>query len=192
MRDGLKGGDWVRSYSMGLWRVWRVLSGFNELRFSLDAPKASSSRILVFSNRLVNDSWKRSFATECAESSFVSPVSPDDESKIQELLESNAQLKRAFEKYQAENSSLDLVVNVSLGQIPGSDREQLKAACDLHLSDSIENGLTMDEVLAAIRKAGYYECIGKIPKDATVQLVSVNHEVRDREFVLRYKRILNF
>ena len=192
MHGDLKVGDWVRSYSMGIWRVWRVLSGFNELRFSLDAPKLSSSRTLVFSHRVVNNSWKRSFSKECAEASLVSRISADEQSRIEDLLESNTQLKKAFDKYRAENSTLDLVVNVSLGQLPGADRERLKAACDLHLGSSTESGLTMDEVLAALRKAGYDECIGKIPTNATVQLVSVDHEVRDHEFLLRYKRLLNF
>jgi hypothetical protein len=197
MHDSVKVGDWVRSYSVGIWRVWRVLSGFNELRFSLDAPKSPSSRTLIFSHRLVNTSWKRSFSMECAEASLVSWISPDEESRVQQLLESNTPLKKAFEKYRAENSTLDLVVNVSLGQIPGSDRERLRAACDLHLGathldTSIENGLTMDEVLIALRNAGYYDCIGKTPITATVRLISVNHEVRDHEFLLRYKRVVDF
>lgn len=192
MHDGVKVGDWVRSYSMGIWKVRRVLSGFNELRFSLDAPKSPSLRTLVFSHRLVNTSWKRSFSLECAEASFVRRISPDEESKIQEVLESNAPLKKAFEKYRAEHCTLDLIVNVSLGQIPGSDRGRLRSACDLHLGASVENGLTMDEVLANLRNAGYYECIGKTPRNATIQLISVDHEVRDNEFVLRYKRVLDF
>jgi len=84
------------------------------------------------------------------------------------------------------------VVNVSLGQIPVSDREQLRAACSKHLGGSIENGMTMDEVLIALRDAGYYNCIGKTPIAATVQLLCVGHEVRDREFILRYSRVLDF
>jgi hypothetical protein len=75
---------------MGFWKVWRVLDGFNELRFSLDAPKLPSSRTLVFSHRLVNNSWKRSFSTECAEASLVKRISTDEESRIEELLESYA------------------------------------------------------------------------------------------------------
>jgi hypothetical protein len=172
--------------------VWRVLKGFNELRFSLDAPKSPSPRTLVFSHRLVNTSWKRSFSKECAEASLVSRISPDEESKIQELLESNTPLKKAFEKYRTENSALDLIVNIGLGQIPGSDRERLRAACDLHLGTSVDNRLTMDEVLAALRNAGYYDYLGKTPTSATVQLISVDHEVRDHEFLLRYKRVLDF
>jgi len=140
----------------------------------------------------VNSSWKRSFSIECAEASLVNRISPDEESRIEELLESNPQLKKAFEKYRAEHGTLDLVVNVSLGQFPGSDRERLKAACALHLGASIENGLTMGEVLAALRNAGYYDYIGKTPRNATVQLISVDHEVRDNEFLLRYKRVLDF
>lgn len=192
MNESVKVGDWVHSYSMGIWRIWRLLSGFNELRFSLDAPKNISSRTLVFSSRLVNTSWKRSFSTECAELSLVRRISPDEESRTQELLQSNSSLRNAFEKYQAKNSSLDLVVNVSLGHIPGSDREHLRAACSHLLGDSARNGLTMDEVLFALRDAGYYDCIGKTPIDGTLQLISVGHEVRDREFIMRYSRVLDF
>ena len=190
MPDSVKPGDWVRSYSMGIWRVWRVLSGFNELRFSLDAPKKPSTRTLYFSHRLVNTAWKRSFSIECTDAGHR--VSPDEESRIQELLEPNTPLKKAFEKYCATHNSLDLMVNVSLGGIPGKDRERLRAACDLHLGASIEKGMTMDEVLAALRNTDHYDCLGKLPTIATIQLVSDNHEVRDREFVLRYKRVLDF
>lgn len=190
MPDSVKVGDWVRSYSMGIGRVWRVLSGFNELRCSLDAPKTPSSRTLVFSHRLVNVSWKRSFSKECAEASLIHRVSLDEESRIQELLEPNTPLKKAFEKYCAANSSPDLVVNVGLGEIPDTDRDRLRAACNLHLGASVEKGMTMDEVLAELRNAGFYDCIAKTPKSATIQLISANHEVRDHEFVLRYSRVL--
>jgi len=192
MDEAVRVDDWVHSYSMGIWRVWRLLSGFNELRFSLDTPKSVSPRTLVFSNRLVNTSWKRSFSTECAELSLVRRILRDDESRIKELLQSNPSLKMAFEKYQAKNNSLDLIVNVSLGQIPGSDQERLKAACRSLLGHSIQNGMNMDEVLVSLRDAGYYDCIGKTPIVATLQLISINHEVRDREFILRYNRVLDF
>ena len=52
--------------------------------------------------------------------------------------------------------------------------------------------MTMDEVLIALRDAGYYDCIGRTPIAATVQLLCVGHEVRDREFILLYSRVLDF
>jgi hypothetical protein len=122
----------------------------------------------------------------------VSRISPEEELRIQELLESNTALKKAFDKYRAENSTLDLAVNVTLGQIPGSDRKRLRTACDLHLGASTENGVPMDEVLSALRNAGYHDCIGQSPTEATVVLISVDHEVRGREFLLRYKCVLDF
>lgn len=188
----MKVGDWVHSYSMGIWRVSRLLSGFNELRFSLDAPKFVSPHTLVFSNRLVNRSWKKSFSSEWAELSFVRQISADEESRIQELLQSNASLKKEFEKYQSKNASLDLVVNVGLGQIPNFDRERLGSFCSAALGSSVQDGITMDEVLIALRDGGYHDCIGKTPIAATAQLISAGHEVRDREFVLRYSRVLDF
>jgi hypothetical protein len=52
--------------------------------------------------------------------------------------------------------------------------------------------MTMDAVLAGLRDGGYYDSIGKTPKVATIQLVSVGHEVRDSEFIVRYSRVLDF
>lgn len=192
MYETVRVGDWVRSYSMGIWRVGRILSGFSELRFSLEAPKVLSARKLVFSHRLVNASWKRSFSIECAELSLVKRISREEEARIDEMLKSSPPLKKAFAKYQSKNGSVDLAVNVSLGLPPGSDREKLRAACDSHLGASIETGMTIDEVLAALRTAGYYDCIGKTPISATIQLISRGHEVRDGEFILRYNRLLGF
>lgn len=83
-------------------------------------------------------------------------------------------------------------MNLSLGQIPDSDREQLRAACAVYLGVSTKHGMTMDEVLAALRNAGYYEHSGKLPINATIQLLSVDHEVRNHEFLLRYQRVLDF
>jgi hypothetical protein len=192
MSETVNIGDWVHSYSMGIWRVSRVLSGFNDLRYSLDTPKTASLRTLVFSHRLVNTSWKRSFSVECADLSLVSPVSQDERSKIQEMLESVPGLEKAFEKYQAAHGSPDLVVNIGLGGLPDGDRERLRTACAGHLGVSAEMGMTMDQVLVALKAAGYYCCIGKMPNSATVQLVSKGHEVQDCEFVLRYNRVLDF
>lgn len=192
MSELVKAGDWVYSYSIGIWQVSRMLSGFNEIRFSLDEPKRKSRRTLVFSYRLLNSSWKRSFSVEIAELNFVNLLTAEETSRVEEMLESDPKLRKSFGKYQATHTIPDLIVNVALGGLPSGDRDHLREACDAQLGTSPENGKTMDEVLVALTASGYYEYIGKLPTSATVQLVSKGHEVRDGEFVLRYGRVLDF
>lgn len=192
MSETVDVGDWVQSYSMGIWRVSRVLSGFCEPRFSLESPKTMSPRTLVFAHRLLNASWKRSFSIEAAERRFVSLIEPEEKSRILAMLESDPALKKAFEKYQVTHGTPDLVVNIGLGELPGGDRKQLRAACEARLGPYAGNGMSMDEALLALSAAGYYNCIGKMPNSATVQLISKGHEVRHNEFVLRYNRVLDF
>jgi len=191
MDEGVRVGDWVHSYSMGIWRVWRLLSGFNELRFSLDTPKSVSRRTLVFSSRLVNTSWKKSFSTECAELSLVRRISRDDEARIEELLQSNPSLKKAFEKYQAKNDSLDLVVNVGFGQIRGFGPRATQSSLWQPARTFHPEWNHHGRGAALPARCRYYDCIGKTPRTATLQLISVGHEVRDREFILRYNRVFD-
>ncbi|MBI1352715.1 MAG: hypothetical protein GC160_00105 [Acidobacteria bacterium] len=185
-------GDWIRPYSKGIWRVFRILNDFNEFRYSLREPKVRSDRTLVFSNRLVNDSWKRSFSTECSELSWVTSIPREERQRIHQLLRGDEKLRKAFEKFEGAPKPVDLVVNLRFGPLPGSDRERFKAAMSEVLHGPIKRGLILDEVLECVRAAGYEGCMSQNPTTATLQLVSPDHELRGREFVMREYRVLNF
>ena len=183
-------GDWVRQISSGIWRVSRILSGFDEFRYSLNKPKMKSKRSLVFANRLVNDSWKRSFTTECFEMSWVNRVEDEEQQRVGHLLRDNAALRKAFEAYEADPKPVDLIVNLGFGLPATSDQEQFKAVCAEALADPIQRGLTLDDVLELIRAAGYDEFMRKYPTTARLQLVCPDHELRGAEFVMRRYRFL--
>jgi hypothetical protein len=168
------------------------LKGFTECRFSLDEPTVASPRTLVFSNRLVNDFWKRSFATECSELSFVRAVSDDERQRIDAMLLNDSALRTAFAQYESAPKPVDLVVNLRFGELPGADSEGFKAICGRALDDPIRQGLTLDEVLGLIRAVGYEDCMNKNPTLVTLQLASPNYELRAGEFVMRSHRFLDY
>jgi hypothetical protein len=188
----LRIGDWVRPHSKGIWRVFRILQGFNEFRYSLDQSKVPSPRILVFSNRLVNNSWKRSFSTEGSALYWVNLVAPEEQRRIDQLLLTDDKLRKAFEKYESVAKPPDLIVNLRFGQFPNSDRERFKVVCGDALAGSIERGLTLDEVLEVVLDAGYKRYMSQNPTLATLQLISLNHELRGPDFVMRRYRFLDF
>ena len=184
----LKRGDWVRPYSKGIWRVSRILTGFNEFRYRLSEPKVPSHRTLVFSNRLVNDAWKRSFASECSNATLVTKLSDDERQRVEELLR-NPRLSTAFDKYESTPKPVDLIVNLRFGPMPQADRERFAHAMEEVLELPMRGGMTLDEVLECIRAAGFEDYSGKVPEVAGVQLVSPGHELRGSDFVMRHYRV---
>src|SRR5436189_4100911 len=67
-------GDWVRSYSQGIWQVNRVLQDFYEISDRRTTKREKSGRTLVFSKRLLNKSWKRSFSVEVCDITLTRPL----------------------------------------------------------------------------------------------------------------------
>jgi hypothetical protein len=182
-------GAWIRSRVFpGIWRVSRVLSGFNELRWSLEAPARQSTRILVFCDRVVNNDWKRAFKTQCCEISYVTLLNPDDCSKLGSVLSADARLREGFAKYQALPHPIDLIGNISFGGMSEETVREFPSICDEVLGEHIGSGLTVHEVLELLEQRGLLEYRAMSPTRATLQLTCVDHEVRSNEFVFRRYR----
>jgi hypothetical protein len=111
-------GTWVRLPSLwpGIWRVSRVLSGFNEIQWDIDAAPVRSSQTLLFCDRIVNDKWNRSFATQSCEISYAVPLSSDELNELESHLA--AGLMDSFQKYQSTPHPIHLIANISLGGMP--------------------------------------------------------------------------
>jgi hypothetical protein len=180
-------GDWVYSCSPGVWRVYRIVAGFHELRYSLDEPKKLSKRVIVFSNRLVDVAWKPAFRSEFCEAALVRPLSAEDRGRVADLLLANPRLRLAFDTY--EPRPVPLIVNLAMN-VP--DRARLQDFCETVLKGEMPDGIPLDRVLQLLTEAGLVERIGKTPFNATLQLVCRDHEVRSNEFILRDWKVLPF
>ena len=179
-------GTWARSYSPGVWQVCRVLRGFNELRYSLADRKVRSRRVLVITKRLVSAQWKRAFAAECCDASFVTPLTKTDRIRVERLLSANPRLAAAFGAYQPV--APDLIVNLSMAISPA----RLKSFCKSVLSAKLRRGLDHDGVLRLLERAGLAQFIGATPIGATLQLVCRDHELSGAEFIFRDCQVLAF
>jgi hypothetical protein len=60
------------------------------------------------------------------------------------------------------------------------------------LADRIEDGITLDQALEALQSRGLDSCMRKYPQLATLQLVSIGHELRGEQFLYRQFNVLNF
>lgn len=180
-------GDWVNSYTEGIWQVYRIIDGVNELRYSLDDKKKRSRRVIVFSKRLVDTYWKPAFAVESCERSMATAVTTDCIDQIDTFLAEHPNVKSAFESYTPE--PIDLIVNLSMAV---RDRSRLITFCETTLADETAQGVPLDRVLSLIQQTGLSQYIGKTPINTTLQLTCRDHEMKDGEFILRDARVLPF
>ena len=85
----IKIGDWVRSYSAGVWQVYRIVEGHYETRASLDEPKVISPIRTLFSSRICSNKWKKSFSNECCSSGHVTKLTQEDQAQLEKFLSKN-------------------------------------------------------------------------------------------------------
>ena len=184
-------GTWVtmRSLWPGIWRVSRTLSGFNEIQWDLSATPIRSSRTLLFCDRVVNDKWKRSFATQSCEISFAAPLSSEGLNELESHLD--ADLKDSFRKYQSKPHPIHLIAKISLGGIPDELVSDLPSMCERVLVPRIGQGLTTPEVLKLLGDEGLIRYKSQNPAQVTLQLTCVDHEIKLNEFVFREFRMLH-
>jgi hypothetical protein len=180
-------GDWVRSYSPGAWQVYRVLGDFNEFRYSPDAPRVRSERVLVFSKRLVNDKWKRAFRAEVCERSLATPLPQKDRRRVASFLAADPGSGAAFDAYVPPPIPLTLNLTMAPPKLA-----PLRSFGATKLAKEIVEGVTLDRVLTLLGGAGLSQYVGKTPASATLQLTCRDHEVRDHEFVFRDWSVLPF
>jgi len=184
----MKVGDWVRSYSKGVWQIYRILGGFYEPRFSLNEKRARSKRTLVFSKRLVNEKWKKSLSAECCEAAFIAPISKDKRSQVEQYLKDNTSAAKAFEAFR---KPIDLILNIGFSLPDRLTTESFGAEMSSLIASSMVRGLTLDEVLRVMEKSELNQFKGKLPVKCTLQLVSPDHKVKNGEFIIHEYRVLS-
>lgn len=171
----LKVGDWVRSYSAGIWQVYRIL----EYKCLNPVTGGEHDKIAVFSKRFVSNSYKRSFKEEFCDPSFVEPLSQNERAELESFISEN---KKLYEKYLAyEPKGIDCIYNARVGVPESRDSSEITES----LSDS--------ELMRDIDICQYLTNLGYNTKAIpawTVQFVSENFSLADGYLMFKFSRVL--
>jgi hypothetical protein len=132
------------------------------------------------------------FFHQCCDAALARELSSYERKRVEDLLSSDMKVARAFEKYQAAAKPIDLVANLGFGELTDGELEVFPPTCGRLLTDRIADGLTMDEVLGILRDSWLGTHRRKFPNQATLQLVSPGHELREDRFLYRRYRTLGF
>jgi hypothetical protein len=108
------------------------------------------------------------------------------------MLSCEKKLAAAFDKYRTTRKTIDLVANLGFGELSEKEAEEFPSTCTKLLAERIGAGLTMDDALSLIRESALDSHRHKFPQQATLQLISANHELRGTRFVYRRYKTLAF
>lgn len=112
-------GDWVNSYSAGIWRIYRIQ---NVKSFNIHT-KEFENKTAVFSARFLNSSFKRSFSQEVCNETFVYPFENAEQEELNQFILENPKLIEAFNSYKPK--PLDSIYNANIVVPDTTTKEEL-------------------------------------------------------------------
>ena len=182
-------GDWVRVDSRGVWRIGRVVPAHYEPRYSLSDPKELYAGTLFLLKRMVNDKWKPSFEATAAHESLVKLLNKADSRKLQKFLAENQAVVADFESYARPVNAL---LNLGFALPRRSDFKRFQREYEAAFSGPLAEGMTGDAILKVIAQSDFASHLGDSPRDATLQFICKDHEVRRRNLIYRELQVHNF
>ena len=168
-------GDWVYSYSAGIWQIYKILN--YKCRDPLTGNE--TDKTTIFSKRFLNKSYKKSFSQETCDPSFIKFLSDKELKKLNDFILQNQKLYNQFTDYAPK--TLDCIYNARIG-IPKN-----------HDVKEAESKIQKDLWMSDLKISSYLESLGFNTKEFpywTVQFVSPNHQCKDGYLVFKYERIL--
>lgn len=171
----LEVGDWARSYSSGIWQVYRVL----EYKCKNPATGSEQDKTTVFSKRFVSKSYKKSFKEECCSPSFVWPLRPDEKAELELFINENTKLYEKFIAFEPKN--IDCIYNARIGIPESKDTDEVvKKFSNSKLVRDIDINSSLTDLGYDTEAMPYW----------TVQFVSDNFMLEDGCLMFEFSQVL--
>jgi hypothetical protein len=168
-------GDWVKSYSKGYWKIYRM-----EKYLGFDATTNSEKEyVSIFSKRLISEKLRKSFSFEVCSPKFVVCLSSEELKIINEYLAENREIEKEFNLLCPKK--IDAIFNAKI-VIPENDNIEYIGSRIIH-----NKYLTGIEILEMI------ENVDLKPKGRfgwTAQFVSKNFKIENGKLVYCFHKIL--
>jgi len=182
-------GDWVTSYTAGIWQVYRVVDDYFEISWDLESDKKKSDNPMIFSKRLCHNNGKRSFSTEVCSRAFVDLLDQDSLDNVQIILD-DEKLNKAFSKYSPKPMNCASGMGFSLPD--QFSYERFETIINELFEGKIEEGLTVQEINKALSETEIYEFRNTNPQNASIMIVCDDHEIVNSDLIFRKITCFNF
>ena len=181
MKQEIKIGDWVNSYSKGIYRVEKIIEQFyDESSPILDGNKIgdkNKDRVIV-TKRLLNSKLKKSISYESCSEYFISHLDSKQISELEKILGDNPKLVAELDEYQIP--TLTTIYNSEL-QI----NNEADLQTTLQLINFIKDGKTFLEIENEMKRLDILRLKPKNFGNYSFQLFNFNEEYIDKRKIWR-------
>jgi hypothetical protein len=181
MKQGIKIGDWVNSYSKGIYRIEKIIEQFyDESSPDLDGHKIGDKEIerVIVSKRLLNSKLKKSISYESCSEYFISHLDSKQNSELEKILADNSKLLTELDEY--EIPTLTTIYNSDLQIDNDADLQTM-----LQLINFIKNGKTFLEIENEMKRLDILRLKPKNFGNYSFQLFNFNEEYIDKRKIWR-------
>ena len=185
MNQEIKIGDWVNSYSKGIFRVEKIIEQFyDESSPVLDGAKIGDKirdRIIV-SKRLLNSKLKKSISYESCSEGFISYLDSGQSSILEKLLLENPKWLTELDDYQIP--TLKTIYNSQLQIDNDPDLQTV-----LELTDYIRQGKTFLEIQTEMKRLDILRLKPRRFGNYMFQLFNFDNEYIDKRIIWREAKL---
>lgn len=181
MKQDIKIGDWVNSYSKGIYRVEKIVDQYyDESDTDLDGNKTgdkNKDRIIV-SKRLLNSKFKKSISYESCSEYFIIHLDGSQLSELNKILTDNPKLLQELDEYKIP--TLITIYNSDLQIDNPADLEKT-----LHLVSFIKEGKTFLEIENEMERLDILRLKPRNFGNYSFQLFNFDEEYRGKRKIWR-------
>jgi hypothetical protein len=181
MGQKIKIGDWVNSYSKGIFRVEKIIEQFYEEDSAILDGKAIGDKIsdrTIVSKRLLNSKFKKSIGYESCSEYFIAHLDSEQSTRLEKLLADNPKWLTELDEYKIP--TLITVYNSSLQIDNDADLRTV-----LELIDFIKQGRTFLEIQIEMKRLDIIRLEPRNFGNYNFQLINFDEEYIDNRKVWR-------
>jgi hypothetical protein len=183
----IKIGDWVTSYSKGIYRVEKIITRYyDELAIIDEEDKKIGDEYadkFIISKRLLNSNFKKSIGYDSCSDFFIKPLDKEKLRTFNETLKKNPNWLVDLDNYQIP--PIKLIYNMDL---------KLKTKDDVKLVKEfilfIKDGRTYKEIKKEMQKRHLDKYIPDTFGNYILQMINVDNEQKDKRTVWREVNLL--
>jgi len=177
----LKVGDWVNSYSKGIYRIENIIEQFYDESYPAIGENKIGNRIkdrIILSKRFLNSKFKKSISYESCSEFYISKLNENQQLELQKVIEKNPNLIMKLEEY--EIPTRKTIYNMDLKIEKETDLSKVN-----ELIEFVKTGKTFLEIQLEMERVDIIKLKPKHFGNHLFQLINYDDEFLNRKKIWR-------
>jgi hypothetical protein len=183
----IKVGQWVNSYSKGIFRVEQILDRYyDDYDPMIEPGKKVGDKYdhrIVISKRLLNSKFKKSISYESCSEYFTIPLDKETNQELKRVLKENPDWLKDLNNF--EIPEIKSIYNWPVQLKSGPEKNKVKEIRKL-----IESGRTLKQIHNEIDKRGLEKNFDQNFGNYLLQMTNINHETVDKKYIWRNPELI--